>query len=140
MTASRFAAATLFALLTPLGATAGAQATARVAVAPESKLWIEGTSNVHAWTCKAEKFAASLDLDAAAAVQLATAAPQALKRVQVNIPVKSLKCGHDGMDNNVYKALNADANPDISYSLTTFDATAGEAKDAFTLRTVGTLT
>jgi hypothetical protein len=27
----------------------------------------------------------------------------------VKVPVKSLKCGHGGMDNNLYKALNADA-------------------------------
>ena len=139
MTASRFAAATLFTMLTPFAAMVGAQETARLAAAPESKLWIDGTSNVHAWSCKTEKLEASVDLDAAAAAQLATAAPKALKRVQVKVPVKSLKCGHDGMDNNLYKAMNADAIPDVSYVLATFDAAPGETKDSFTLHTVGTL-
>jgi polyisoprenoid-binding protein YceI len=125
--------------LTQVAATAAAQETARVTVAPESKLWIDGTSNVHAWSCKAEKLEASVDLDAAAAAQLATAAPKALKRVEVKIPVKSLKCGHDGMDKNLYKALNADATSEISYILATFEAAPGEAKDTFTLHTVGTL-
>ena len=139
MTTTRFAAATIFALLTQMAGTAAAQEAARVVVAPESKLWIDGTSNVHAWTCKAEKFEASVDLDAAAAAQLATAAPKALKRVEVKIPVKSLKCGHDGMDKNLYKALNADDASEISYILATFEAVSGEAKDSFTLHTVGTL-
>ena len=70
----------------------------------------------------------------------ATAAPKALKRVQVKVPVKSLKCGHGAMDDNLYKALNADATPEISYILATFEAAPGEAKDSFTLHTVGTLT
>lgn len=119
-------------------ATAAGQVTARVAVAPESKLWIEGTSNLHGWSCTAEKFDAAIEVDAAAASQLATAAPKTLKRVEVKVPVKALKCGHGGMDDNVYKALKADASPEISYIMATFDADAG-ASDGFTLKTTGTL-
>jgi polyisoprenoid-binding protein YceI len=127
------------ALLAMIAGVAGAQETARVAVSPESKLWIEGTSNLHGWSCKAEKLDAAIDLDAAAAAQLGSAPPKALKRVEVKVAVKSLKCGHGAMDNNLYKALNADATPDVSYILATFEAAPGEAKDSFTLHTVGTL-
>jgi polyisoprenoid-binding protein YceI len=108
-------------------------------VAPESKLWIEGTSNLHGWSCTSEKFDAVIELDAAAASQLATAAPKALKRVEVKVPVKSLKCDHGGMDGNVYKALKADDKSEISYIMATFDAAPGDAADAFTLKTTGTL-
>jgi polyisoprenoid-binding protein YceI len=135
MTRTYFAAA---ALLGALAATAGGQMTVRVAVAPESKLWIEGTSNLHGWSCTSEKFDAVIELDAAAASQLATAAPKTLKRVEVKVPVKSLKCGHGGMDDNMYKALKANDSPDISYIMATFEA-AGDAPDAFTLKTNGTL-
>jgi polyisoprenoid-binding protein YceI len=128
------------ALLALLGTAAGAQETARVAVAPSSKLWIEGTSNLHGWSCKAEKMDATIDLDAVAAAQLTSAPPKALKRVQVKVPVKSLKCGHGGMDDNLYKALGADASPDISYIMATFQAVPGDVTDSFTLKTVGTLT
>jgi polyisoprenoid-binding protein YceI len=131
-----YAAATLFAIAT----TAAAQETARVAVAPESKLWIDGTSNLHSWTCKAEKLDAAIELDKAAAAELASAAPKALRRVDVKVPVKSLKCGHGSMDDNLYKALNADASPDISYIMATFEVVPGEAKDSFTIKTVGSLT
>jgi len=137
MTKARFAAATL---LVMIAGVAGAQETARVAVAPESKLWIEGTSNLHGWSCKAEKLEAAIDLDAVAVAQVASAAPKALKRVEVKVPVRSLKCGHGAMDDNLYKALNAEAAPNVSYIMATFEAAAGEAKDTFTLHTVGTLT
>lgn len=118
---------------------AGAQETARIPVGPESKLWIEGTSNLHGWKCSAEKLDAAIELDALAATQFTTAAPSTLKKVHVKVPVRSLKCGHGAMDNNLYKALNADASPDVSYILATFEATPGEAKETFTLHTVGTL-
>jgi polyisoprenoid-binding protein YceI len=129
---------TAAALLGILAATGVAQTTTRIAVSPESKLWIEGTSNLHGWSCKAEKFDAAIELDAAAVAEFATAAPKALKRVEVKVPVKALKCGHGGMDDNLYKALKADETPEISYILATFDATPGEA-DGFTLKTNGTL-
>lgn len=128
------------ALLALLASTARAQETSRVAVAAESKLWIEGTSNLHGWACRTQELDATVELDAAAAALLSVAPPKALKRVQVKVPVKSLKCGHGAMDNNLYKALNADATPEISYIMATFEAVAGETKDSFSLKTVGTLT
>jgi polyisoprenoid-binding protein YceI len=127
------------ALLASVATVAGAQDT-RVSVGSESKLWIEGTSNLHGWSCKATTLDAAIDLDAALAAQIATAPPKALKRVQVKVPVKSLKCGHDAMDNNLYKALKVDETPEISYILATFEAVPGDLKDTFTLHTVGSLT
>jgi len=126
------------ALVALVASAGGAQNTARVSVAPESKLWIEGTSTIHDWTCKATTLDAAIDVDAAA-VQLAESAPKLLKKVQVKIPVESLKCGHGGMDNNMYKALKADQTPEISYIMATFEAVAADEKNDFTLRTVGTL-
>lgn len=137
MTRAHIAGAALLALLT---GTVAAQQTARVTVAPDSKLWIEGTSNLHAWSCSASTFEARIDLDSAAAASLTVAPPKALKRVEVKVPVKSLKCGHGGMDDNLYKALKVDGSSEISYILATFDAAPGEVKDTFTLHTLGTLT
>jgi polyisoprenoid-binding protein YceI len=134
MTRTYIAAAALLGAL----AAVGAAQTTRIAVSPESKLWIEGTSNLHGWSCNAEKFEAAIELDAAAVAELATATPKALKRVEVKVPVKALKCGHGGMDDNLYKALKADDKSEISYILATFDAAPGEA-EGFTLKTSGTL-
>ena len=136
MTRTHVAALALLALI---GTAAAGQTAARVAVAPGSKLWIEGTSNLHEWSCKADTLDAAIDVDPAAVAQLAGAVPQALKHVQVKVPVRALKCGHGAMDNNLYRALNADASPNVSYILATFDAAPGATKDSFTLHTSGTL-
>lgn len=107
----------------------------RLAVAPESTLWIEGGSNLHGWSCKASSIDAMIDVDEAF---LKSTSPTLLKKVQVKVPVRNLKCGHGGMDNNLYKALKADDSPEISYILGTFDVIPG-ASDSFTVKSVGTL-
>ena len=107
----------------------------RLAVAPESKLWIEGGSNLHGWSCKASAIDAMIDVDEAF---LTSMSPTLLKKVQVKVPVRNLKCGHGGMDGNLYKALKADDAPDISYILGTFDVVPGTS-DSFTVKSIGTL-
>jgi polyisoprenoid-binding protein YceI len=138
MTRTPFAVAALIALAAS-AAPAAAQETARIPVSAGSKLWIEGTSNLHGWSCKANQLDAAVELDAAAATNLASAAPKALKHVTVRVPVKSLKCGHGAMDDNLYKALKADDDSSIRYILASFEPSGGAAKDSFTLNTVGTL-
>jgi polyisoprenoid-binding protein YceI len=122
-----------------LGAAASAQETTKLPVSPESKLWVEGTSTLHDWTCRTQTLDATIEFEASAAEQLRTAPPTALRRVSVKVPVKSLKCGHGAMDNNLYKALSADAEPEISYILATFEPVPGESDASFGLKTVGTL-
>lgn len=133
MTKRYFTSLALTALFTIAGS-ASAQSV-RLAVAPDSKLWIEGGSNLHGWSCKASSIDAMIDVDEAF---LKSASPTQLKKVQVKVPVRNLKCGHGGMDNNLYKALKADDSPDISYILGTFDVVPG-ANDVFTVKSVGTL-
>ena len=140
MTRTTFASVAMLALVASSATIAGAQGTARVAVAPDSKLWIDGTSNLHSWSCQATTMDAAIEFDATAATQIAVAPPKALKKVEVKVPVKSLKCNHGGMDGNVYKALKADQSSEITYIMANFEAAPGEAKDAFTLHVVGTLT
>lgn len=130
----------VLAICVVFGANASAQETAKVPVSPESKLWIDGTSSLHDWTCRTQAIDATIELDAKAAAELNTAPPSALRRVHVKVPVKSLKCGHGPMDNNLYKALNADATPEISYIMANFESAAGEAPTSFSLKTTGTLT
>lgn len=125
------------AMLIAIASTAGAQTLAKVPVAPESRLWIDGTSNLHGWSCKATAMDATIEVESSA-TQAVAAAPSTLKQVEVKVPVKSLKCGHDAMDNNLYKALKADEDPSIAYIMATFEATP-DAREGFTLHTTGTL-
>lgn len=132
MTTRYLTSLALTALFTIAGS-ASAQSV-RLAVAPDSKLWVEGGSNLHGWSCKASSIDAMIDVDEAF---LKSASPTQLKKVQVKVPVRNLKCGHGGMDGNLYKALKADESPDITYVLSSFDVVP--AGDAFTVKSVGTL-
>jgi polyisoprenoid-binding protein YceI len=113
-----------------------ANAQARATLAPASKMWIEGTSNVHDWKMEATQIDAQIELDAAG---LAAAPAKMVKSVKLTIPVKALKSEHDKMDDNARKALKADKNPEIIYMLTTVNEVTGETKDGFTLKAAGTL-
>lgn len=137
MTRIHISSAVMLALVASM---AGAQEVAKVPVSPESRLWIDGTSNLHDWSCKATELSATVELDASAAARVAAAAPKALKRVEVKVPVRSLKCNHGGMDGNVYKALRADEAPEISYIMATFDASPADGGESFVVHAVGTLT
>jgi polyisoprenoid-binding protein YceI len=123
------------ALVVTAAMTANAQGP-RASLGAGSKIWIEGTSNVHAWKCEASDVDATIDLDAG----LGAPANKIVKKVSVTLPVKGLKCGHGKMDENLQKALKANENANITYTLTTIEALPGETKDAFTIRASGTLT
>ena len=114
-----------------------ANAQARATLAPASKMWIEGTSNVHDWKMEATQIDAQIELDAAG---LAAAPAQMLKSVKLTIAAKALKSEHDKMDENARKALKADKNPEIIYMLKAIEAVTAETKDGFTLKAAGTLT
>ena len=110
----------------------------RLAVGAESKIWIEGGSNLHDWSCKATSFVATIDVDSGF-LKGATITSSSLKTVLVTVPVRNLKCGHGGMDNNLYKALKADDTPDVNYLLKTLDVVPAAANDSFTVKAVGAL-
>ena len=122
------------ALVAVAAVTANAQG--RATLAPASKIWIEGTSNVHDWKMEAKQIDAEIELDAAG---FAAAPAKMLKSVKLTIPVKALKSEHDKMDDNARKALKADKNPEIIYTLTSVTEVTGETKEGFTLKAAGTL-
>ena len=135
MTKRYLTSVALTALFT-IAASASAQSI-RVAVGPDSKLWVEGGSNLHDWSCKASAIDAAIEVDETF-LRSTTVSPTFLKKVEVKVPVRNLKCGNGKMDNNLYKALKADDTPEISYILATFEV-GPAAKDSFTVKAVGAL-
>ncbi len=94
---------------------------------PTSKIWVEGTSTVHDFTCKVSSFTGAVEADGVAG----------LKKVDVSIPVKQLDCGNKTMDGKMYDALKQSAHPAISYTLVSAEATGGPQKHQ--LQTTGKL-
>ena len=138
---TRLTMSTLALLAATFGATAArAQGTARVSVAPESKLWIEGTSNLHGWSCKARR---STRRSSSTPPPPRRSQPRRRKRssaCEVKVPVKVAQVRPRRDGRQPLQGAQRRRAPEISYILATFEAAPGEAKDTFTLKTVGTLT
>jgi len=134
----------LFALTAALTASMTGQVAAQgvsTTVRPESKVTLAGSSNVHDWACSSSAFQATIELDTAYQTRPMTELTKPIRKVAVTIPVRSLKCGHGKMDDNMYKALRASEFPDIQYDLASYEVDTGlTTRDGFTAKTFGDLT
>lgn len=112
-----------------LSATLGAPLQA--APTPGSRLWLEGDSTLHPYRSDASTFTFSLSLPPGLSLSevLAQGATAALKLV---VPVKGLRSEHSGLDGNLRKALKADKNPDIIFTLDSYKVAKGTASDVVT--------
>ena len=131
-------------LLTAALATVASQAAAqstKMTVRPESKVTLAGSSNVHDWACNSSSFNASIELDSTYQVKPLTSVAKPITKVVVSIPVRSLKCGHGKMDDNMYKALKADEFPEIKYALDSYEISKDRTTaDSFVAITIGEVT
>ena len=73
--------------------------------ASSSKMSILGTSTLHDWESVVEDFTVT-----------ATVGDNKVSNVNLNVVVKSIKSGKNGMDKNTYNAMNADQFPNIKFS------------------------
>jgi len=117
---------------------ARAQSTAELAVGSESRVWIEGSSNIHSWSCSATA------VDATIAVEVAFKEdpdfPRYLKAVHVKVPVTALSCGHDQMDKSMRRALKVEDTTRSPYITASFEAVRGASDtNALMVSTVGAL-
>ncbi len=113
----------------------------RVQVQPESKLWLDGNSTLHEFSCRTADIQATVAVDPAYRYADPASRTHPFNSVDVQIPVKSLKCGKDGIDKNMYKTLNADDFPLIRYTLKSYKVEPGTiAGDSMVVTAVGTLT
>ena len=83
-------------------------------------LEVSGTSTLHAWTMKSAKADcnALLTLNPAGSIS-------GIQTMTFTTPAVGLKSEHTGMDNNAYKALKTDKNPQITYTLTSATVVPG---------------
>ena len=134
----------LLIVLGVLGLIAGAApaqeppATLRLPVRADSRLWLEGSSNVKDWTCKATAMEALIAIDAASADSRddATVA-KSLRGVDVIVPVRMLKCGDRHMEANMYNALKAPKPPEVSYIIADFELKPSLTGDSLSVEATG---
>ena len=95
---------------------------------------LTGTSTLHDWEMKAAKGSSEV-----AFVLDPTGKITSISRLSFTLPATSLKSEHTAMDNNTYKALNTDKNPNISFILTSGTVTSTGGNN-YQINCVGRLT
>jgi hypothetical protein len=85
---------------------------------------LNGTSNIHDWEMKAAKGHSEASFNVGAGNKF-----ESISKLSFTLPVKNLKSDHTGMDNNTYKALNASANPNFSFVMTSGVITSTSANN-----------
>jgi polyisoprenoid-binding protein YceI len=138
-------ATSLLALTITLGATlaASAQMTSFAAQPTGSKMKIDGTSTIHDWSIEGGIIAGTLELDSKFVADPTKAQPGKIPaKVEVTIPVRTLKSGKTSMDNVTYQAMKQQQFPKIEYRLTelTLKETPKTAEGPYNFDSKGTLT
>ena len=113
---------------------AAAAVKSQLTLQPDSKLWIEGTSTVRSFSCKASAFDAAVGTSQDAAVRAVLAGEKAVDAVSVMVPAAKLDCGNGTMNSHMLKALKAAENPQITFRMTSYDLVPAGAGMQGTLR------
>ncbi len=94
---------------------------------------VNGLSNVHDWDMKTETGNVNAQL------VMTNGELTGMKALDMTMLVKSMKSGQSIMDSRAQKAMKADANPNITYKLTSATVTS-TAKGKYAVKTEGNLT
>jgi polyisoprenoid-binding protein YceI len=122
-------------LLAPAGAWTPADAP--LTLAPQSRLWVDGTSTVRGFQCKATVLDA--DVDAAPnAIASVLGGEKAVKTVEVRVAAEKLDCGNGTMNEHMLKAIRAKEHKAIVFRVASYDIARGGEGVRGTLH--GTLT
>jgi polyisoprenoid-binding protein YceI len=99
-----------------------------------STVKVEGTSNVHGWSCETSQLAGTLEVDGA------PASLAGLEGGRLTIPVQGLECGNGTMNRLMRDALKAGQAPQIQYAITSATVGAPDAQGRHTVTATGPLT
>lgn len=101
---------------------------------PDSRLWVEGTSTVRSFSCKASTFDAVVSTTQDAAVRAVLGGEKAVDAVTVTVPAAKLDCGNGTMNSHMLKALKATEHPQITFRMESYDLVTAGAGMAGTLQ------
>lgn len=101
------------------------------------RLWIEGKSTLHDYTAATTSFTVRGTTTPVADRQ-SVLQPNAIRELVVEVPVMSLTSKEEGLNKNLYKALDASRYPVIAFRLREYSPVPAEA-GVWTIRATGTL-
>lgn len=93
----------------------------QLALQPQSKLWVEGTSTVRSFSCQASEVQATVNASGENAIARLMTGDKAVQTVSVVVPSEKLDCGNGTMNEHMRKALKASDNPTIAFKVTGYD-------------------
>ena len=100
-------------------------ATSPMTLQPESRLWINGTSTVRAFECKARAIEAKIEAPSANAVAALVAGEKAVTQATVTVPAEQLECGNGTMNEHMKKALKVKDHPTIEFTVGSYTLVKG---------------
>ena len=109
-----------------------------IPVALESRLWFDGTSTLHDYSCEATEFVGSVIVKEDFFEQALTESWLSIRGFELQIPVLHIESGKDGLDKRMRKALKNDDHPQIEYKVSSLDVLDVSTEGA-TLQAVGRL-
>lgn len=99
----------------------------------DSSLHIDGTSNIHDWTIKAENTGGNLSLE------FEDSSLENIELLEFKVMAKSLMSGKSGMDKNTYKALNTNKHKQITFKLKDVQSIEKVSTGIYNVKTTGSL-
>lgn len=101
-------------------------------ISAESKMTVDGTSNLHDWTITAKTMSGKADFTVENGVL------KDVNSLDFAVDVDQLKSGKDGMDENTMKAMNAKVYKNVTFKMTKLVKII-KTSDGYTVDTQGTL-
>jgi polyisoprenoid-binding protein YceI len=108
------------ALIIP-GAGAWTVANELLVLQPQSRVWIDGTSSIKRFSCKADEVNAVVEANGVNAISTLLTGEKGVKSVRVTIPAARLDCGNGTMNDHMRKALKVSESATIDFRLTSYD-------------------
>ena len=87
---------------------------------PQSRLWIDGTSSIRSFSCKAAEVNAVIEATGPNAIPQLLLADKGVKSVRVTVPAERLDCGNGTMNEHMRKASKLSEYKSIEFRLTEY--------------------
>ena len=88
---------------------------------PQSRLWIDGTSSIRSFSCKAAEVNAVVEATGPNAIPQLLLADKGVKSVRVTVPAERLDCGNGTMNEHMRKAIKLSEFQSIEFRLSDYD-------------------
>ena len=94
-----------------------------LALQPQSRLWIDGTSSIRSFSCKAGEVNAVVEASGPNAVAQVLTGEKGVRAVRVTVPAAKLDCGNGTMNEHMRKAIKLAEHKSIEFRLADYDVT-----------------